>query len=99
MAEQLGLCRIWLETLKTGFLSTRLNYSGTNVIKREMGGWLGTLVKRIHSLGICYVPNFRCKKICCNQSKFQTKRSNHRIICLKDTNGMANSEELSRDAV
>ena len=43
------------------------------------------------------VPKFSkfsdAKKLCCNLSKFQTKRPNLRVFCQKDANGIANSED------
>ena len=45
------------------------------------------------------VPKFSDgRKLCCNQSKIQTKRPNCRVLCQKDTNGIANSEDPDQTA-
>ena len=45
------------------------------------------------------VPKFSdTRKICCNLSKIQTKRSNLRVFCQNDVNGIANSEDPDQTA-
>ena len=45
------------------------------------------------------VPKFSdAKKLCSNLPKTQTKRPNLRVFCQKDTNGIANSEDLDQTA-
>ena len=39
------------------------------------------------------------RKLCCKLPKIQTKRSTHRIFCLKDPNGIANSEDPDQTAL
>ena len=40
------------------------------------------------------VPKFwDPRKLCCNLPKIQTKRPNLVVFCLKDSNGIANSED------
>ena len=49
--------------------------------------------------GICRkVYKFsEARKLCCNLSKIQTKRPNHRVFCQKDAIGMANSEDPDQE--
>ena len=45
------------------------------------------------------VPKFSdARKLCCNLPKIQTKRSNLRVFCQKDANGIANSEDPDQTA-
>ena len=45
------------------------------------------------------VPKFSdARKLCCNLSKFQTKRPNLRVFHQKDANGIANSENPDQTA-
>ena len=40
------------------------------------------------------IPKFLdTRKLCCYLPKIQTKRQNFRVICQKDANGIANSED------
>ena len=44
-------------------------------------------------------PKFSdARKLCCKLPKIQTKRPNHRILCPKDANGIANSEDPDQTA-
>ena len=46
------------------------------------------------------VTNFSdAKKLCCDQPKIQIKWPNHRVICPKDANGKANSEDPDQTAL
>ena len=52
--------------------------------------------KNQNLMSICHiyrkVPKFSdARKLCCNQPKILSKKSNYRVICPKDANGMANS--------
>ena len=42
--------------------------------------------------------NFRTPKFFCNLPKIQIKRPNLRIVCQKDANGIANSEDPDQTA-
>ena len=45
------------------------------------------------------VPKFsNARKLCCNQSKIQTKWQNQRVFCPKYVDGMANGEDPDQTA-
>ena len=45
------------------------------------------------------VPKFSdARKLCCNLPKIQEKRPNLKVFCLKDANGIANSEDPDETA-
>ena len=48
-------------------------------------------------INVCYyrkIPKFfDTKELRCNLPNIQTKRQNHGVICKKDANGIANSED------
>ena len=47
----------------------------------------------------CKVPKISdAKNLCCNLPKIQTKRSNLRVFCQNDANGIANSEDPDQTA-
>ena len=50
---------------------------------------------------LCYLhfaKFLEARKFSCNQPKIQTNRPNYRVICPKDANGKANSEDPDQTA-